>query len=121
MTLVADFASCLGHFDEPIRVRRSLPTPLNYGRRMGRESCETLELRAVVQPMQTQHFQDDEGDRDEGRLTVWTKELLLTQKTAQGVEADIIEWGGFEWEVRVVRDWRSAGNYVYSEAVRRDP
>lgn len=105
-----------------VKVRRSLPTPLNYGRRQGTPSFEEFEILAHVQPKTTKDVQKDAaGDRNEGSVQIYSQELLIAQDTKRGIEGDVIVFGGVEYEVHLSEDWREFANYVRSEAKRMQP
>ncbi len=117
--LCADLWECLVPMRTCVTLRRFRPTPLQYGRRQGQVACEEREIEAVVQPLITRDNKNDsQGSRDEGRIVLWTDEVLLTQKTAKGVEADVVVYECVEYEVYESRDWRSTAGFVRSEAER---
>lgn len=122
MSLCVDMWPCLVPMTSEIKVKRCLPTPLNYGRRQGTPRFEDLTVAALVQPLVTKDVRKDaEGDRNEGRIEIFSLELLIAQRTDEGIEGDVVEYQGVDYEVYLSQDWREFANYVRSEAKRIRP
>lgn len=117
--LCVDMWPCIVPMATTIVVKRPIATPLQYGRRQGTARCETFTITASIQPLVTTDLKKDEqGDRNEGRVEIFSQKLLVTQRASDGVESDIVVWQGVEYEVYLSQDWRQFANYVRSEARR---
>jgi len=69
-------------------------------------ATSAISIKASVQPAGfCSIMRMPEGLRTKGIVDVWSEDALVAANEATGVEADLLDWQGEQWEVQTVNPW----------------
>lgn len=109
---------CIADCALPIKVYRSLPGRVQYGRVQESEDSE-LCAHAVVYPLSGDQLRNlPEGRRQEETVTIITSFQLQTVSSSECDTADIVEYCGVHYQIEEVKDWSKLGGFYEAMGVR---
>lgn len=117
---MTDLSDAILECSVPITVVRQDATQVEKGR-VVETTDRNFEIMASVQPMNQKELRSlPEGQRNEGRVKLYTRCELRTVTTSECKRPDRFSYRGVSYEIAKVDDWFDLGGYYRCEAARLD-